>query len=106
MEQTLARDLAAWARETKRPDGTTVFDDPLTLERIGRIAVDEAIFGRPGPADALAGADGRAPPGRGRHAEAVLGGKRPAALQRHPRHPRRRRRAGPGRSGHPVRRKI
>ena len=44
MEQTLARDLAAWARETKRPDGTTVFDDPLTAERIGRIAVDEAVF--------------------------------------------------------------
>jgi 3-oxocholest-4-en-26-oyl-CoA dehydrogenase alpha subunit len=44
MEQTLARDLAAWACETKRPDGTTVFDDPLTLERIGRIAVDEAIL--------------------------------------------------------------
>ena len=44
MEQTLARDLATWARETKRPDGSTVFDDPLTAERIGRIAVDEAIF--------------------------------------------------------------
>ncbi len=43
-EQTLARDLAAWARDTKRPDGTTVFDDPLPLERIGRIAVDEAIL--------------------------------------------------------------
>lgn len=35
-------------------------------------------------------------PGRGLHAEAVLVGKRPAALQRHPRHHRRRRRPGPG----------
>ncbi len=44
LEQTLARDLAAWAREAKHPDGTTVFDDPLTAERIGRIAVDEAVI--------------------------------------------------------------
>jgi alkylation response protein AidB-like acyl-CoA dehydrogenase len=44
LEQTLARDLAAWAREAKRPDGTTAFDDPLTAERIGRIAVDEAVL--------------------------------------------------------------
>ena len=44
LEQTLSRDLAACARETKRPDGTTVFDDPLTAERIGRIAVDEAVL--------------------------------------------------------------
>ena len=44
MEQTLARDLAAWARQARRPDGSTVFDDPLTAERIGRIAVDEAVF--------------------------------------------------------------
>jgi hypothetical protein len=44
MELTLSRDLAAWAREAKRPDGSAVFDDPLTAERIGRIAVDEAVF--------------------------------------------------------------
>ena len=44
MEQTLARDLAAWTRQARRPDGTTAFDDPLTAERIGRIAVDEAVF--------------------------------------------------------------
>jgi alkylation response protein AidB-like acyl-CoA dehydrogenase len=44
MELTLSRDLAAWAREARRPDGSAVFDDPLTAERIGRIAVDEAVF--------------------------------------------------------------
>jgi 3-oxocholest-4-en-26-oyl-CoA dehydrogenase alpha subunit len=44
MELTLSRDLAAWAREAKRPDGSAVFDDPLTAERIGRIAVNEAVF--------------------------------------------------------------
>ena len=44
LELTLARDLAVWAREAKRPDGTTVLDDPLAAERIGRIAVDEAVF--------------------------------------------------------------
>jgi alkylation response protein AidB-like acyl-CoA dehydrogenase len=44
LEQTLARDLAGWAREAKHPDGTAAFDDPLTAERIGRIAVDEAII--------------------------------------------------------------
>jgi 3-oxocholest-4-en-26-oyl-CoA dehydrogenase alpha subunit len=44
LEQTLARDLAAWARDTQRPDGTTVFDDPLTAERIARIAIDEAVM--------------------------------------------------------------
>jgi alkylation response protein AidB-like acyl-CoA dehydrogenase len=43
LEQTLARDLAAWARTAARPDGTAVFDDPLTAERIGRIAVDEEV---------------------------------------------------------------
>jgi alkylation response protein AidB-like acyl-CoA dehydrogenase len=44
MEQTLARDLAAWARRAGRPDGTAAFDDPLTAERIGRIAVDEEVL--------------------------------------------------------------
>jgi alkylation response protein AidB-like acyl-CoA dehydrogenase len=43
MEQTLARDLADWAREACRPDGAAVFDDPLVAERIGRIAVDEEV---------------------------------------------------------------
>jgi alkylation response protein AidB-like acyl-CoA dehydrogenase len=43
LEQTLARDLAAWARAARRPNGTAVFDDPLTAERIGRIAVDEEV---------------------------------------------------------------
>jgi alkylation response protein AidB-like acyl-CoA dehydrogenase len=43
LEQTLARDLATWAQGVSRPDGTAVFDDPLTAERIGRIAVDEEV---------------------------------------------------------------
>jgi hypothetical protein len=43
LEQTLARDLAAWARQARRPDGTVPFDDPLAAERIGRIAVDEEV---------------------------------------------------------------
>lgn len=43
LEQTLARDLAAWARETVRPGGGTAFDELLTAERIGRIAVDEEV---------------------------------------------------------------
>ena len=44
LEQTVSRDLAAWARGSRRPDGREVFDDPLVLERIGRIAVDEAVL--------------------------------------------------------------
>jgi 3-oxocholest-4-en-26-oyl-CoA dehydrogenase alpha subunit len=43
LEHTLARDLAAWARRTRRPDGSAVLDDPLVAERIGRIAVDEEV---------------------------------------------------------------
>jgi alkylation response protein AidB-like acyl-CoA dehydrogenase len=41
--QTLSADLAAWARRTRRTDGSRVFDDPLAAERIGRIAVDEEV---------------------------------------------------------------
>lgn len=44
LEQTVSRDLAAWARGSRRPDGREVFDDPLVLGRIGRIAVDEAVL--------------------------------------------------------------
>jgi alkylation response protein AidB-like acyl-CoA dehydrogenase len=44
LEQTVSRDLAGWARATRRPDGALVFDDPLVAERIGRIAVDEAVL--------------------------------------------------------------
>jgi 3-oxocholest-4-en-26-oyl-CoA dehydrogenase alpha subunit len=43
LEQTMARDLAAWARAAAGPDGRTAFDDPLAAERIGRIAVDEEV---------------------------------------------------------------
>ena len=38
LDQTVSRDLAAWTR------GTGAFDDPLVAERIGRIAVDEAVL--------------------------------------------------------------
>ncbi|MFE4820059.1 acyl-CoA dehydrogenase family protein, partial [Streptomyces sp. NPDC056704] len=40
---SLVGDLAAWARTAWRPDGTTVLDDPLAAERIGRMAVDEEV---------------------------------------------------------------
>lgn len=40
---TMAADLAAWAREARRPDGTRVLDDPLVAERIGRMAVDKEV---------------------------------------------------------------
>lgn len=42
LDLTLSRDLADWARQATRQDGTTAFDDPLVAERIGRIAVDQA----------------------------------------------------------------
>jgi 3-oxocholest-4-en-26-oyl-CoA dehydrogenase alpha subunit len=40
---TLAADLAGWARETRRADGTIVLDDPLVAERIGRMIVDQEV---------------------------------------------------------------
>ena len=40
---TLAADIAAWARDARRVDGTVVLDDPLVAERIGRMIVDEEI---------------------------------------------------------------
>jgi alkylation response protein AidB-like acyl-CoA dehydrogenase len=42
-EGTLARDLARWARRARRPDGTAVLDDPLSAERVARIAIDEEV---------------------------------------------------------------
>jgi hypothetical protein len=43
LEQTLARDLAAWARQARREDGSSVWQDPLVAERIGRMAVEEEV---------------------------------------------------------------
>lgn len=43
LEQTLARDLATWAREARREDGSSVALDPLVAERIGRMAVEEEV---------------------------------------------------------------
>src|SRR5207249_3763491 len=43
LEQTLARDLAAWARQARRDDGSSVWQDPLVAERIGRMAVEEEV---------------------------------------------------------------
>ncbi|HSA51474.1 MAG TPA: acyl-CoA dehydrogenase family protein [Yinghuangia sp.] len=43
IEQTPTESFAAWARETRRPDGSTVLDDPLVAERIGRMAVDAEV---------------------------------------------------------------
>lgn len=43
LEQTLARDLATWARGARRDDGSSVWADPLVAERIGRMAVEEEV---------------------------------------------------------------
>jgi alkylation response protein AidB-like acyl-CoA dehydrogenase len=43
LEQTLARDLAAWARQARRDDGSSVWQAPLVAERIGRMAVEEEV---------------------------------------------------------------
>jgi hypothetical protein len=43
LEQTLAHDLAAWARQARRDDGASVWRDPLVAERIGRMAVEEEV---------------------------------------------------------------
>jgi alkylation response protein AidB-like acyl-CoA dehydrogenase len=43
LEQTLVRDLSAWARTARRADGCAVLDDPLVAERIGRMAVEEEV---------------------------------------------------------------
>jgi alkylation response protein AidB-like acyl-CoA dehydrogenase len=43
LEQTLARDLAEWARQARRVDATSVWQDPLVAERIGRMAVEEEV---------------------------------------------------------------
>jgi alkylation response protein AidB-like acyl-CoA dehydrogenase len=43
MVKGVAADIASWARDTARPDGTAAFADPLVAERIGRIAVDEEV---------------------------------------------------------------
>ncbi len=42
-ELTLARELAAWAADTRRPDGSRVLDDPHVAERIARMAIDEEV---------------------------------------------------------------
>jgi 3-oxocholest-4-en-26-oyl-CoA dehydrogenase alpha subunit len=43
LEQTLSRDVAAWALEARREDGTAVFSDPFVAERIARMAIDEEV---------------------------------------------------------------
>ena len=42
-EPPLATNLAAWARTSRRPDGSAPIDDPLVASCIGRIAVDEEV---------------------------------------------------------------
>ncbi len=43
LEQTLARDLAAWSQRARRDDGSRVWQDSLVAERIGRMAVEEEV---------------------------------------------------------------
>jgi 3-oxocholest-4-en-26-oyl-CoA dehydrogenase alpha subunit len=42
-EQTLSKEVAAWAGKTQRADGTLVIDDPVTAERLARMAIDEEV---------------------------------------------------------------
>ncbi len=42
-QQTLSKEVAAWARKTHRADGTLAFDEPWTAERLGRMAIDEEV---------------------------------------------------------------
>jgi alkylation response protein AidB-like acyl-CoA dehydrogenase len=41
--EPLANQVARWARETAREDGTKVFDDPSVQERLARIAIDNEV---------------------------------------------------------------
>ena len=40
---TIGEELAEWAKETRRLDGTRVFDDPSVAERIGQMAVESEV---------------------------------------------------------------
>jgi alkylation response protein AidB-like acyl-CoA dehydrogenase len=40
---TLLERVAAWAQQTHRPDGSTMFDDPAVRERLARATIDEEI---------------------------------------------------------------
>jgi alkylation response protein AidB-like acyl-CoA dehydrogenase len=40
---TLAQQVASWAQETLRDDGTRVWDDPSVRERLTRIAIEEEV---------------------------------------------------------------
>ena len=40
---TLSEAVAQWARGTRGEDGSVLFEDPSTKERLGRIAVDEEV---------------------------------------------------------------
>jgi alkylation response protein AidB-like acyl-CoA dehydrogenase len=42
-EETLASELAAWARTARRADGSVALDDPQIAERIGRMAIEEEV---------------------------------------------------------------
>ena len=43
LELTVGPNLARWARQARRPDGTRVFDDTAVAERIGRMAVEAEV---------------------------------------------------------------
>jgi alkylation response protein AidB-like acyl-CoA dehydrogenase len=42
-EETLATELAGWARTARRADGSVALDDPYVAERLGRMAVEEEV---------------------------------------------------------------
>jgi 3-oxocholest-4-en-26-oyl-CoA dehydrogenase alpha subunit len=41
--RTLSAELGDWAVQSRRADGTPVFDDPLVAERIAHMAIDEEV---------------------------------------------------------------
>jgi alkylation response protein AidB-like acyl-CoA dehydrogenase len=44
------RGVVEWARDSRRPDGSRVIDDPTVLMRLGRIAMDmEVVLSTPAP---------------------------------------------------------
>jgi alkylation response protein AidB-like acyl-CoA dehydrogenase len=58
---TLAEQVANWARQTRRDDGTRVYDDGTVKERLARIAIDAEVSRLLGLRTAWVSATGRLP---------------------------------------------